>query len=73
MTRYKLISIQLSLKIVLATDNCPNSPEEAKKMKAIFYHRVLGSLIWLQVATCPDFLFSVNLLLQFAHNSREAH
>jgi len=42
-------------------------------MKNIPYHKALGLLMWLQVATRPDLLFAVNILSQFTHNPRKPH
>jgi len=36
--------------LLLTTENCPNIPEEANKIKNIPYWEVLGSLMWLQIA-----------------------
>jgi len=37
--------------LLLTTEDCPNTPEEANKIKDTPYWEVLGSLMWLQVAT----------------------
>lgn len=42
-------------------------------MKKIPYYKVLELLIYLQVMTCPDFLFTVNYLSHFASNSGKAY
>ncbi|KAF7761077.1 hypothetical protein Agabi119p4_10486 [Agaricus bisporus var. burnettii] len=42
-------------------------------MANIPYREVLGSLMWLQVATRPDLSFAVNMLSRFANNPGRAH
>jgi len=37
--------------LLLTTEDCPNTPEEANKMKDTPYWEALGLLMWLQVAT----------------------
>jgi len=63
----------LSPSIVLSSENCPTTLDKENEMKKIPFHEALGSLIWLQVATRPDLIFSVNMLACFAHNPGIAH
>lgn len=42
-------------------------------MKNKPYREALGSLMWLQVATCPDLSYTVNLLSRFANNPGIPH
>ena len=46
-----LKSTPLSPGLLLTTEDCPNTPKKANKMKNILYQEALGSLMWLQVIT----------------------
>ena len=41
----------LSPGLLLTTEDCPNTPKEANKLKNTLYWEALGSLMWLQVTT----------------------
>ena len=41
----------LSPGLLLTTEDCPNTPKEANKMKNTLYREALGSFMWLQVIT----------------------
>ena len=59
--------------LLLTTEDCPNTPKEANKMKDTLYWEALGSLMWLQVATQPNITYAVTLLSRFAHNPGKSH
>jgi hypothetical protein len=66
-------STPLPANISLSIDDMPQSDEEAKEMKGVPYCEALGSLMWLQVATCPDLSYTINLLSRFANNPGPRH
>jgi len=57
----------------LSTKDCPANASEIEEMRKVPYHKALGSLMWMQVATRPDLSYPVNLLARFAHNPGKAH
>jgi hypothetical protein len=61
-------STPLPAGIVLSSKDLPETQEEILDMKHVLYREALGSLMWLQVATCPDLSYAVNLLSHFTHN-----
>ena len=54
--------IPLLVGISLLLNNEPQIEGEQDEIKGVPYREVLGLIIWLQVATRPDFLFAVNFL-----------
>jgi hypothetical protein len=42
-------------------------------MKGVPYCEAVGSIMWLQVATCPDLSYTVNLLSRFSNNPSRNH
>jgi hypothetical protein len=54
MSDAKICSTLLKAGTILSIKDCPQSTEEALEMKDVPYHKALGCLMWLQVATCPD-------------------
>ena len=41
-------------RITLSKDQCPMTPDEIEKMKAIFYASIVGSLMYAMLCTKPD-------------------
>ena len=73
MAEAKSRSTPLPPGITLSIKNLPETQDKADEMKGVPYHKALGSLMWLQVATGPNLSYTVNLLSRFAHNPRQAH
>jgi len=73
MAEAKSYSTPLPPGIMLSIKDSPETQDEADEMKGVLYHEAIGSLMWLQVATCPDLSYTVNLLSRFAHNPGQAH
>jgi len=67
------LSTPLPLGILLSMDDCPATLQEIDEMKSTPYYEALGSLMWLQVATCSDLSYIVNVLSHFSHNSGKSH
>ena len=59
--------------LFLSMEDCPANTSEIEEMRKVPYHEVLGSLMWMQVATWPDLSYPVNLLAHFAHNPGKTH
>jgi len=73
MNHYAPTSIPLPPRSLLSIDNCPTTSQETSEMAKTLYRKALGSLMWLQVATCPDLTYAVNILSQFSHNPGRSH
>jgi len=73
MAEAKSHSTLLPPEITLSIKDSPETQDKADEIKGVPYHEALGLLMWLQVATHPDLSYTVNLLLCFAHNPRQAH
>ena len=67
------LTTPLLLGLSLTIEDGPSSEKEKEEMMKIPYHKALGSLMWLQVATRPDLAFAVGLLARFAHNPGKEH
>ncbi len=63
-----LHSTPLPARITLTSDDCPSTKDKHCKMEKVPYHEALGSLMWLQVRTCPNLSYTINLLSHFANN-----
>jgi len=59
--------------LVLSAEDYPLTSDEVDEMKSTPFCEALGLLIWLQVATRPDLVYSINKLVRFAHNPGKAH
>ena len=59
--------------IILDNDMSPKTTSEREEMKDKPYQSVLGSVMWGQLATRPDLLFSVSLLTRFQANPGIKH
>jgi len=66
-------TIPLPPGLFLSVKDCPTTTEEITEMKNIPFREVLGSIMWLQIATRPDLSFSVNILSRFTHNPGKSH
>jgi len=42
-------------------------------MKKVLYNKALSLLIWLQVTTCPNLSYAINLLFCYQNNPELAH
>jgi len=73
MAEAKSRSTPLPPGITLSIKDSLETQDEADEIKGVPYRKALGSLMWLQVATCPDLSYTVNLLSHFAHNPGQAH
>ena len=73
MSKYKPRLILLFIELSLSSNDRPEIEEKKKEKKNISYYKILGSPIWLQMATQPNLLFAVNLLFCFMSNPRKAH
>lgn len=66
-------STPLPAGVILSIEDSPKTDAEKAEMANIPYREVLGSLMWLQVATRPDLSFAVNMLSRFANNPGRVH
>lgn len=62
---YKPRSTLLPVRILFSSSNGPETNEKKEEIKKVSYWKILGLLIWLQVAIRPD------LLLTYVHMSRK--
>ena len=63
----------LPVGILLDNGMSPKTDSEKQEMKDKPYRSILGSVMWGQLATCPDLSFSVSLLAQFQANPGLSH
>src|ERR1700678_431442 len=63
----------LPIGIILDNTMSPKTDSEKKEMADKHYRSVLGSVMWGQLATCPDLSFSVSLLACFQANPGIEH
>jgi hypothetical protein len=68
MLEAKPCSTPLPAGLTLSIDDSLTSEEDILDMKDVPYREVLGSLMWLQVATRPDLSYVVNLFSRFVNN-----
>lgn len=68
-----LRSTPLPVGIALDNDMSPTNEAEQREMEDKPYRRVLGSVMWAQIATRPDLSFAVSLLARFQSNPGPAH
>ena len=61
-------NIPLPVGIVLDNNMSPKTDSEKRIMDNKLYRPILGSVMWGQLATCPDLSFSVSLLACFQSN-----
>jgi len=70
---YKPQSISLLVGILFSVTDSSETQEKINEMKKILYCETLELLMWLQVVTQPNLLFTVNYLLCFAANPKKVH
>ena len=58
---------------VYIKSNTPADATDAMHMTRTPYHKVIGSLMYTAVATCPNISFAVSTLSQFLNNPGCAH
>ena len=51
----------------------PDTLEGQSEMKAIPYHELIGKLLYLAIATCPDIAYVVGVLCRFVENPGPPH
>jgi hypothetical protein len=68
-----LHSTPLPVGLSLSSSMCPTSPEERQLMVRKPYRVLLGSVMWAQLATCPDLSFTISVLSQFQTNPSIEH
>ena len=57
----------------LSSSMSPGTVEEGLAMKGIPYRELVGKLLYLAVATCPDLSYAVGVLCRFVENPGMAH
>ena len=73
MSECKPVSTPLYGKIKLTKQMSPTTKEEAEEMRKTPYQSLIGTLMYLTVATRPDITHAVNLLGQFNMNPGKEH
>ena len=59
--------------ITLSKDQCPKTPNEIEKMKAVPYASVVGSLMYEMLCTRPDICFAVGMVSRYQSNPGQEH
>ena len=52
---------------------CPDTPKKREAMLNVPYHELVGKLLYLAVAMCPDISYAVGVLCQFVDNPGSLH
>ena len=68
-----MLESHLSHNVKLIKDMCPKTKQEKSEMKNIPYHTLIGSLMYLSVATRPDIPHALNFIHQFNNNPDKHH
>ena len=61
-------TIPLPPSLVLLAEDCLSTPNEVDEIKNMPFCEALESLMWLQVITRPNLVYSINKLAHFTHN-----
>lgn len=59
--------------INLSKDQCPKTPEEIEKMKAVPYALAVDSLMYAMLCSRPDIFFAVGMVNIYQSNPRQEH
>ena len=59
--------------ITLSKDQCPKTPDEIEKMKAVPYAFAVGSLIYAMLCTKLDICFTVGMVSRYQSDPRQEH
>lgn len=59
--------------VALTRDQCPANDDEVREMANVPYRELVGSLMYLRVATRPDISYHVSVLSKFLNNPGRAH
>ena len=59
--------------ISLSKDQCPKTPDEMEKMKAVPYASAVGSLMYAMLCTRPDICFAVGMVSRYQSNPGQVH
>ena len=73
MTDCVAVSTPLDPNSKLSKEQCPTTDEEKAQMRAYPYAQLVGSLMYLAIATRPDISYAVGLLGRFSSNPGLAH
>lgn len=69
----KIAPTPLEPSVKITKEMCPNSEEEREEMRNRPYRELVGGLIYLANATCPDIAFAANTLSRFCSNPGRTH
>lgn len=59
--------------VTVTRAQCPSTEDEAADMRNVPYRELVGALLYVMVATCPDIGFSVGVLCKYMANPGRAH
>ena len=69
----KSLTVPIDPNAQLSKDQCPETDEGKKAMKAVPYREAIGALNWLAVGSRPDIAFVVGQLAQYMENPGRVH
>ena len=69
----KPLSTPIDSNTHLLKDDCPITIKDKQEMKNVPYRKIIGTLNWLAVGSCPDIAFVVGQLAQFLENPGQIH
>jgi hypothetical protein len=58
---------------IYTKQDVPSDATEATHMRPVLYHKTIGSLMYVSIATHPNITFAMSALSQFLDNPTEAH
>ena len=67
------VSTPLEPGATLSMSQSPSMPHQITKMQDVLYKKLISSITWLALATCPNIAFSSSTLAQFMQNPRHMH
>ena len=73
MSEYNPATTPISLGTVLTKEQSPSTDEDQQFMAGKPYCQVLGSIMYAQIATCPDLSYAVSTLSKFASDPGKPH
>ncbi|KAK3125126.1 hypothetical protein QOZ80_7BG0600470 [Eleusine coracana subsp. coracana] len=65
--------LPMSHGVSLSKTQCPSTPDEQEKMRAIPYASAVGSIMYAMISTRPDVAYALSVVSRYQSNPGEAH
>ena len=59
--------------VCLTSGQAPLTTAKFMAMRDVLYHEAIGALNWAMLATCPDIVYAVAMVVCFGANPRPTH